>query len=89
MALEKTIEQSTGVSATYHRILRGIADFTTGNTVLEIGSYLNAEARQAGRDPIMQWSTTVYGMPGFSEDPRGWAYTGMKSVLEWSDAKDV
>lgn len=89
MALEKTVEQPNGTAANYHKVLRGTVDFVTGNTVLEIASYLSAEARQAGKQPISSMTTTIYMMPSFTGDPRPWAYEELKKQSEWEGSKDV
>ena len=89
MALEKYIEQLTGATATYHRILRGTVDFATGMTTLEFASYLDAAARQDGKAPLAGGSVTVSELPAFDGDPRPWAYTLLKQRPEWADARDV
>lgn len=89
MALEKPVEQSNGAVATYHRILRGIVDFTSGKTVVEFASYLDKAARDANRHPLTGGSVTFDEMPTFNGDPRPWAYALLKQRQEWADAKDV
>lgn len=54
MALSKTIELPSGVTVTYHRILRIAANYegAKGMIQAEIGSYLDEDARRAGREPV-------------------------------------
>jgi len=89
MAFEKTIEQPTGVAATYHRILRGTVDFTTGRTTVDFVSYVDRTAREADKQPVSGGSVTFDEMPSFDGDPRPWAYDLLKRRPEWADAKDV
>lgn len=89
MALSLTFEDETGVARTYHRITRGIVDFTTGHTTLEIASYLSADARNSGKMPVGGSSVTIEAMPDFNGDPRPWAYAAVKARPEWSGATDV
>jgi hypothetical protein len=89
MALAKTFDQPTGVATSYHRVVRGIVDFVTGATTLEVASYLSADARTAGKLPIGGSSLTVPTMPDFNGDPRPWAYAQLKQRPEWADATDV
>lgn len=57
MAMKKDIEFPSGVVATYHRIVRANVDYMTlpGKAVLhvEVGCYLNEQARRDGKQPIM------------------------------------
>lgn len=89
MALSKSVPQPTGIACTYHRILRGIVDFTNGHTTVEAASYVSKEARDAGAAPITGFSTTFEQMPTFTGDPRPWAYDLLKQRPEWADATDV
>jgi hypothetical protein len=89
MALAKSIDQPTGVAVSYHRVVRGIVDFVTGATTLEVASYLDAAARTAGKTPIGESSLTIPSMPDFNGDPRPWAYAQLKARPEWAGATDV
>lgn len=89
MALEKPVEQPSGTVAAYHRILRGIVDFTTGKTTVEFASYVDKAARDADKQPITGGSVTFDEMPTFSGDPRPWAYALLKQRPEWAEAKDA
>lgn len=57
MAMKKDIEFPSGVVATYHRIVRANVDYMSvpGKAVLhvEVGCYLNEQARREGKQPIM------------------------------------
>lgn len=89
MALQVNFELPTGVSQTYHRITRGTVDFTTGKTVLDIESYVSAEARAAGKRPTGGMSVTIPALPAFNGDPRPWAYEQLKTRPEFSGATDI
>lgn len=89
MALQKDVEQPTGVVASYHRIIVGLLDFNTGQTTLDVATYLDAAARLAGNQPVARWSFKFNAMPDFNGDPRPWAYTILKTRPEFSDAKYV
>ena len=89
MALQMTFIQSSGVAATYHRIVSATADFERNTTTLQMQSYLNEAARQNGLTPICGCSITVDGMPSFTGgDPRPWAYAQFKARGEWEGAID-
>ena len=89
MAILKTLEQPNGTVATYHRIIRGTVDFTTGYTTIEWESYLDKAARDAGKRPITAGSVIFESMPSWSGDPRLWAYAELKARPEWIDAQDA
>lgn len=89
MALQINFELPSGVSETYHRIRRGIVDFVTGSTTLEIESFISAEARTAGKSPTGGMSVTLPIVPDFNGDPRPWAYAQLKARPEFSSATDV
>jgi len=78
MAMQKPIEFPSGVVAEYHRILRANADFVShpGKTLVtvEIGCYLNKEARDAGKQPVMTEMRTVLieGQEPTREAVYGW-----------------
>lgn len=89
MALQINFELPSGVAQTYHRVTRGIVDFTTGHTTLEVASYLSADARTNGKSPTGGMSITVEAMPTWDGDPRPWAYAQLKARPEFSGATDV
>lgn len=89
MALQINFDLPSGVTQSYHRIRRGVVDFVTGSTVLDIESFISAEARAAGKSPTGGMSVTLPVVPAFNGDPRPWAYAQLKSRPEFSGATDV
>lgn len=99
MALLKTIELNTGVTVTYHRVLRGLVDYEFRAAQIVVGTYLTQQAREDGKQPVY---TREYH---FSDDapeeenrafpftdtesPRFEAYTALKALPDFADATDV
>ena len=86
MAMQKPIEFPSGVVAEYHRILRANADFVShpGKTLVtvEVGCYLNREARDAGRPPVMTEIRTalIEGTEPSREAVYGWLSQPVRKV---------
>jgi hypothetical protein len=84
--MHKPIEFPSGVVADYHRILRANADFVShpGKTLVtvEIGCYLNREARDAGRPPVMTEIRTalIEGQEPSREAVYGWLSQPVRKV---------
>lgn len=89
MALQKTVAQPSGVSASYHKIETGVVDFVALKTTVHGASYLDEAARQSGAEPLSRFSTTFDELPTFQGDPRQWAYDLLKQRAEWQGATDV
>ena len=95
MALQKSVILSSGISldTAYHRV-EGVAFQVArpeGNWVasIAVAVYANADARQAGKDPVAVVPQEVEA-PAFAEaDPRAWAYDVLKARPEFSGALDV
>lgn len=89
MALAMSLQLSSGVEATYHRIITATADFDRNETTLNMQSFLSELSRREGKAPLSACSLTVSGMPSFEGDPRPWAYAQFKAWPEWAGAVDV
>ena len=95
MALQKSVILSSGIDLdiAYHRV-EGVTFQVSrpeGNWVasIAVAVYANAEARQAGKDPVAVVPQQVEA-PAFAEsDPRAWAYDVLKGKPEFAGALDV
>jgi hypothetical protein len=100
MALIKSFEvKDTGATATYWRITHVQADFTAAGDGEAIGSaevllhgYVSAEARLAGKQPIMMkripFTSEQFG-GSFDGVTRGMIYFGLKQHPDFIDAVDA
>lgn len=97
MALVKEIPTGFGVAAGYWRIASAIESYPNSINVV-MGGYINAEARQAGAQPIARKDyqfteavdsenipELVYG----ADDDRAELYTKIKVLPEWAGAVDA
>lgn len=88
MALQKSVEQPNGAVATYHKVVTGTIDFTVYSTTIVLASYLNSDARKAGKEPLATSIAVFDAVPTFNGDPRIWAYDQLKAN-GWGDSTDV
>ncbi len=90
MALQKNIEQDSGVVAAYWRIMRVVADFSQAGAAMEvsIGGYISRAARVAGKAPVAVVVLTAYLTPT-DPDPRAQIYAALKGMDFFSGATDV
>ena len=89
MALEKPIEQATGVVVNYHRITSYVVNFITMETTVGWSSYVDEKTRRSNKDPISKSAVTWSEVPEIKGDCRAWGYVALKKRPEWKDAKDV
>lgn len=93
MALEKNIALDSGVTATYHKIMKVELNQIEDITKIQIGYYLDAASAAAGKDPLKtEWITkptaiTLVEM-GVS-NPVALSYTFLKTLAEFDAASDV
>jgi hypothetical protein len=82
MAMNKPNELGSGVTVTYHRILRLTADFTGEKCLvqLQVGSYLHEAARRAGLDPVVTKDVTIE-MPTEVTNLREAAYLALRAPV--------
>jgi len=59
MALQKSIDTSMGVPATYHRIIRVNFDVIARKVWFVLAGYASGEAREAGKDALMETPFTM------------------------------
>lgn len=55
MALKKTVEQPTGVAATYWRVMETLIDWSRKTLLVRVGGYLDEETRREDRAPLTTW----------------------------------
>jgi hypothetical protein len=82
MAMNKPNELGSGVTVTYHRILRLTAEFTGEKCLvqLQVGSYLDEAARRAGLDPVVTKDVTIE-MPTEVTNLREAAYLALRAPV--------
>ena len=91
MALEKSIETSTGTTASYWRIVRIDIDMTIRQVWFLLGGYYNSAARQAGKDRLIDRPFTLAIPEGMEPEDmaRSELYAYAKTSEEFAGAKDV
>jgi len=99
MALQKSIQHSTGVSISYWRVTRIISDYERKIGSITLSGYYNQQARVDGkkaldvRQFILQDSTfDTYFSPeelDNNTNPVKQSYIYIKTTSEFSDATDV
>ena len=85
MALQKDKTYATGVTASYHRITRMVSEVDAGRTLVEVGAYLDADAREAGRETL---SRTTYDLSAL-DLTRPAAYERLKQHADFDGAEDI
>jgi hypothetical protein len=68
-------DEGTGAQANFHRIELYSVDVRSGQTTAHISGYVSEVKQLAGRNPLMQRSVTVYGVPDRGVDAQDWIYT--------------
>lgn len=99
MALELNKEFPSGVTADYWKVINLSVNFSSMCATVEVGLYVNAAARSAGKSPV---EIFVYnfdppatdGLGAASQDtagenPQKAAYTLLKTLPEFTGAVDV
>lgn len=91
MALSKLIDADTGVPAVYWRIVRVDADLKVRAVWFVVDGYISQQAREAGREPIMQKPMTL-PMPEDAEPEsytRATLYAYVKGLEAFAGAVDA
>lgn len=91
MALLKTFTANNGVETSYHKITTLFANYFTGNTTVEIASFVSQKIRDTDQNAFVE-PVKSYELKGLSDTSgeRIWAYTQMKSQLvDFTGATDV
>lgn len=96
MALIKSQEQASGVVGEYWRVTSVKFDLIADMSKIEMSMYLNAEARQAGKPPVVTHAFEFSGeenplKPAAMRDADAiaLAYAKMKQVSDFSGATDA
>ena len=100
MAIAKSVTETNGITLTYHRVVR-IDTMVNSSTLVEVGSYLDRDARErqieseeaqsrgepgAGQQYVV---TTFHQLPYSDGMTAADAYLALKSLPEFSGAEDV
>lgn len=95
MALEKRIELDNGIVVNYHRIV-SINKVTNNTTIIEVGSYTNAEKRTEeiaairNGQPMNVFIDTTYINKEYDEDETiKDFYDYLKTIDKFKDAEDI
>lgn len=95
MALEKQIELDNGIIVNYHRIV-SINKVTNNTTIIEVGSYINAEKRAEEATAIQNGQSmnvfveTSYINKKYNEDETiKDFYEYLKTIDKFKDAEDI
>lgn len=99
MALELTKEFPSGVSANYWKVHNLSVNFTSMCATVEVGLYVNAAARTAGKAPVETFTfnfdpPATDGLLATAQDvenvnPQKTAYDLLKTLPEFTGAVDV
>lgn len=68
-------DSGTGASANFHRVEFYSVDERSGQTTAHVSGYVSEVKQLAGRNPLMQRSITLYGVPARGVDSQDWIYT--------------
>lgn len=90
MALIKNIDTNFGVTANYTNIQTVQTYFKDGALDVTLLIYLDEAARKAGKQPIAACPPIRFTLEqlGTSEPTRAAVYKAIKTLPDWSDAKD-
>ena len=91
MALSKSIDTDSGVAAVYWRIVRVDVDLKVRTIWFVIDGYVSHQAREAGREPVMQKPMTL-PMPEDAEPEsytRATLYAYVKGLEAFAGAVDA
>ena len=86
MALQKQIEQNSGVVAQYHKILNMTFDNAKKQATILVASYLSKEARDLGKQPVsMETISRIQCQNGTMAE----CYSHLKSLEKYSGSQNV
>lgn len=92
MALQKSIDTQSGVSATYWRITNIVYDMLTRSIYLNLSGYFSQETRQENKDSLRTnfYIVSVAADKTFEDYTRAFLYDYLKSIdSSFTDALDV
>lgn len=89
MALKKATPTDFGVSAEYWNIGAAQEDFKGCGVTLTLYGYLDAAAREAGKQPLAAYQIQLAGDDYRPDGQRADWYGKLKSKPEWADAEDA
>lgn len=89
MALKKAIPTDYGVNAEYWNIGAAQEDFKGAGLHLTLYGYLDAAARQAGKQPLAAYTVQLTGDDYSPDAQRADWYGKLKGKPEWADAEDA
>jgi len=90
MALHLPVSTDYGVTATYHHIGAAHINWRDGGCTVILFSYVDADARAAGRQPLGS-VTVVLNIADFTgpDITRAEIYNQLKQRTEWAGATDA
>jgi hypothetical protein len=93
MALKIDVTSQFGNVCNYHKVTRTIVDWHGKGIQVDVASFVDAQARQDGFEPVMNKSFYWRGEGEFSFDPTenivANCYTKLKTLPEWLGTEDV
>ena len=95
MAIEKTQEQTSGVSGNYWRVARVIVEAGDGGCLCHLELYKDSTARSEGKAPILVkkiWledGCNIVDFVNAGDTPAKLVYDKLKTLAEFSGASDV
>jgi hypothetical protein len=90
MALKKVTELASGITIEYFRITR--LNIYETSAFYELEAYLNKDARDSGKEPILKDAGTgfiVYDKSLSDFSPFQQAYDAIKHLDNWTNATDI
>lgn len=89
MALQISKETPLGIPAEYWRIISARIDFGANTMAVSVAGYINKQARDDGKAPIIQEQINFVAEEFVPDQPRQGVYEAMKLMADWAEAVDV
>jgi hypothetical protein len=82
-------DEGTGAQAHFHQIAWYSVDPRAGQTTTHVSGYVSESKQVAGRNPLMQRSITIYGVPVRGGDAMDWIYTELVKPVSVSPPGEI
>jgi hypothetical protein len=90
MALNKSVDLDSGVTATYWKIVSFELNGFSTEAQIQLAGYLSKEAKDSGKSPLGSRAEMIpYDKSLASFSPFQQAYDNIKQNDPWSDAADI